>query len=365
MRNIRNILASVVILLLAIGILMIYSSSGVYASQELKDPLFFLKRHFIFLGAGFILALVVMSVDYREFRRHAKPWLMITLFLLVAVLVPGIGKVSSGARRWFKLGPINFQPSEMAKITILIYVSDFLARKGPEIKNFWKGFAPVVGVMGVFCLLIVKQPDLGNSVLIASIIFILIFIAGGRLKHMVGLVLLAIPALIVLVASAPYRRARILAFLDPWKDSQGIGFQLTQSQIALGSGGLFGVGPGHSTQKLFYLPAAHTDFILSIIGEEFGLVGTLTVVALFLIFIWQSARIVKRLTDPFGYYLAVGLSSLIGLQAIVNIGVSIGALPTKGLPLPFVSYGGSALIFNMVAVALLLNISRIQDVTNP
>lgn len=362
MRDIRNSLASVVVLLLGIGILMIYSSSGVYASQVLGDPLFFLKRHFIFLGIGLILTLASMAIDYRDLRRYAKPLLLVSLFLLIAVLIPGVGHTSSGARRWFKLGVVNFQPSEMAKLTVLIYVSDFLARKGPEIKNFWRGFVPLVCVLGVVCLLIVKQPDLGNSVLIASIIFILIFVAGGRFKHIGGLVALAVPTLIFLVASAPYRRARILAFLDPWKDSQGIGFQLTQSQIALGSGGLFGVGPGHSTQKLFYLPAAHTDFIVSIIGEEFGLIGTLTVVFLFLMFIWQSARIAKRVTDPFGYYLAVGLAAMISLQAMVNIGVSIGALPTKGLPLPFVSYGGSALIFNMVAVGLLLNISRIQDV---
>jgi cell division protein FtsW len=359
MRDIRISIAAVFSLLLSIGIVMIYSSSGVYASQELGNSLYFLQRHLIFLLLGVIFTLAMMSFDYRIIQKFAKPLMIATIALLVLVLI--FGKVTSGAKRWFHLGPINFQPSELAKLTVLIYIADFLARKGNLIKNFKKGFLPALIVMGLTSGLIIKQPDLGNAVLISSIVMLMIYAAGARFKHLFGMFMLAVPAFIFLVASAPYRRARILAFLDPWKDSQGIGFQLTQSQIALGSGGLWGVGPGHSTQKLFYLPAAHTDFILSIIGEEFGLLGTLAVVMLFAVFIWQGARIAKRISDPFGYYLALGIIGMIGLQAVVNIGVSIGALPTKGLPLPFISYGGSALIFNMASVGLLLNISRIQD----
>jgi cell division protein FtsW len=361
MRELRISLAIIVVILLCIGVIMIFSSSGIYALQEMGDTCYFLNRHLMFLCLGIIAGLTVMSFDYRLLRKYAKPLLLISLIMLVFVLIPGIGKSSYGARRWFRVGPINFQPSELAKLSVMIYVADFLARRKSKVSSFIEGFIPLMMMLGAFCLLIVKQPDLGNSVLIASIVLIMMFVAGANLKHLGSLILLAAPVLYFLVAKVPYRLARIMAFLDPWQDSQGAGFQLTQSQIALGSGGIFGVGLGHSVQKLFYLPAAHTDFILSIIGEELGLVGTLCVIGLFAAFIWQGVRIVKRTTDPFGYYLGVGIMSMMGLQAVVNIGVSIGAFPTKGLPLPFISYGGSALIFHMIAVGLLLNISKIQE----
>lgn len=361
MRNLRISITVIITFLICLGITMIYSSSGVYALQELGDKMFFLNRHLLFLFIGLLASVGVMSVDYRILRVYAKPVLLFIFVLLVLVLIPGIGKASYGARRWFKLGPFNFQPSEFAKVAVLVYVSDFLARKQSKIKDFWEGFLPLVLVMGVVSALIIKQPDLGSSILIATIILIMLFTAGARLKHIILLSLCALPAVVGLIVMEPYRMRRIIAFLRPTDDVQGVGFQLAQSQIALGSGGIFGVGLGKSAQKLFYLPAAHTDFILSIIGEELGLVGTIAVILLFAAFIWQGARIAKRVTDPFGYYLALGIVIMIGLQAVINIGVSIGAFPTKGLPLPFVSYGGSALIFNMMAVALLLNISRIED----
>ena len=361
MRDIRISIAVIVTLLLSIGTVMIYSSSGVYALQELGNKTYFLSRHVFFLMVGLVLTVMVMAFDYRNMQKFAKPLALFTFFLLVLVLIPGIGKASFGARRWFRIGVFNFQPSEFAKLAILFYMADFLTRKQNKLYSFWEGFLPPVVMMGIASLLIVKQPDLGNSVLLAGIVLIMMFVAGGRPLHVIFLVLRAMPFLYFLIARVPYRLARIMAFLDPWQDSQGIGFQLSQSQIALGSGGLWGVGLGKSVQKLFYLPAAHTDFILSILGEELGLIGTMGVVFLFVALIWQGARIAKRTTDPFGYYLAVGIVTRLGLQAVVNIGVSIGALPTKGLPLPFVSYGGSALIFNMMAVGLLLNISRIQD----
>ena len=361
MREIRLSIAVLVTLFICIGTIMIYSSSGVYAMRELGDKTYFLNRHLFFLFVGLILMMGAMAIDYRELRPWAKPLIIVAVVLLVLVLIPGIGKASYGARRWFKVGALSFQPSELAKLAMLIYMSDFLARKQTKVSEFWNGFVPPVLVLGVMCLLIIKQPDLGNCVLIAGMVITLLYVAGGELKHIGLLVLAALPFLYVLVVHVPYRWARIVAFLNPWEDSKGIGFQLTQSQIALGSGGLFGVGLGKSAPKLFYLPAAHTDFIFSIIGEELGLAGTLAVLAMFVAFIWQGARLAKRVTDPFGHYLAVGIVAMLGLQAVVNIGVSIGALPTKGLPLPFISYGGSALIFNMIAVGLLLNISRIQD----
>ena len=363
MRSIRISIATILTLLLSIGVVMIYSSSGVYAQQELGDDLYFLKRHLIFLFAAIIAMIGAMSIDYRILRKYAKPIILVSIILLVLVLIPGLGKESFGARRWFRIGPYHLQPSELMKLTMVIYVADFLARKDRKITRFWEGFMPLIIVLGITSLLVVKQPDLGNTVLIGMIVLIMMFIAGARAMHLGVLGILAMPVLYLLVVRVPYRLRRIIAFINPWEDAQGIGFQLSQSQIALGSGGLFGVGLGKSMQKLFYLPAAHTDFILSIIGEELGLLGTLLVTLLFTGFIWQGARIIKRTTDPFGYYLAIGIMAMIGLQAVVNIGVSIGALPTKGLPLPFVSYGGSALIFNMIAVGLLLNISRMEDLS--
>jgi cell division protein FtsW len=363
MRDIRISIATFVAFLLSVGVVMIYSSSGIFALETMGDSTYFLKRHLVFLVVGFMAALFIMSMDYRDLKKYAKPLLVIGFILLVLVLIPGIGKSSFGARRWFKFGPIHFQPSEFMKVIMLVYVSDFLVRKKGKITSFKDGFMPLIMVLGAVCLLVVKQPDLGNSLLIASIVLILLFISGARKSHLGLLVLMAIPVLIYLVASEPYRMRRIVAFLDPWEDSQGVGFQLTQSQIALGSGGLTGVGLGKSVQKLFYLPAAHTDFILSIVGEELGFIGIFVIIVMFGLLIWQGARIAKRANDPFGYYLATGIVAMLGLQTVVNVGVILGAFPTKGLPLPFISYGGSSLIFNMMAIGLLLNISRIEDQT--
>jgi len=361
MREIRTSIATTVTLLLSLGVVMIYSSSGIYALQELGDSTYFLKRHLIFLCLGVILTLMVMTMDYRELRKWAKPLLALAVVMLVLVLIPGIGKASYGARRWFQFGALNFQPAEFAKLALLIYTADFLARRQNKITDFGKGFLPLIMVLGVVCVLIIKQPDFGTSVLMAMIVLVMMFIAGAKPQHMGLLMLAAIPLMYLLIVRVPYRMARIMTFLNPWEDSRGVGFQLVQSQIALGSGGFWGLGLGKSVQKLFYLPAAHTDFILSIVGEELGFLGASAVIVLFILLIFQGARLAKRITDPFGYFLGIGIVTLIGLQAVINVGVSIGALPTKGLPLPFISYGGSALVFNLVAIGLLLNISRTQD----
>ena len=361
MRDIRISIAIITTILFCTGVIMIFSSSGIYSLQERGDSTYFLKRHLLFLAIGFVFMLCAMAIDYRWLQKYAKPLLVLAIFLLVMVLMPGLGKESYGAQRWFRLGGFHFQPSEFAKLAMIIYLADFLSRKQNKIAGFKEGFLPLMMILGVVCLLILKQPDMGTSVYLALITLIMLFIAGTKIQYLTAVFLMSLPLFYFLVMSKPYRMARIMAFLDPWQDSQGIGFQLSQSQIALGSGGLFGVGLGKSMQKLFYLPAAHTDFILSIIGEELGLLGTYAVIILFGLFLWQGARIAKRISHPFGYYLSIGIILMIGLQAVINIGVSIGALPTKGLPLPFVSYGGSALIFNMIAVGLLLNISRVED----
>ncbi|MBN1913432.1 MAG: putative lipid II flippase FtsW [Candidatus Omnitrophica bacterium] len=337
---------------------MIYSSSSIYAMEKYRDSLFFLKRHVSFLLIGIILTFFMMSFDYRKLRKYSKPLFIFSLLLLVLVLVPGVGREVSGARRWFRFKFLSFQPSEFANLALIIYTSDFIARKSGVVRDFLKGFIPPMVSLGAVLLLVLIQPDLGTAVSLAAVILLMLFIAGVRATYLVSLALAGLPVLYALIFSVPYRRARILAFLNPWLDPRGSGFQIIQSQVALGSGGIFGVGLGQSKQKLFYLPAAHTDFIFSIIGEELGIIGTLAVVVLFLVFLRQALKIIKNTADKFGHFLSIGLVLMIMFKAVINIGVSCGLLPTKGLPLPFISYGGSSFIFDMISVGLLLNIAR-------
>lgn len=360
-RNIRINLFTVSVILICIGIVMIYSVSSIYAWEKYKDGFFFLKRHISFLAIGILLTFLVMSVDYRKFRRIAKPLLILSLVLLVLVLIPGIGREVSGARRWFRFKFISFQPSELASMGIIIYIADFISRKGNIINQLLRGFLPSILVLGLCALLILMQPDLGTTLAIGIVVFIMLFVAGIKVSYLLSIMLMSLPVLYLMIFSIPYRRMRILAFLNPWSDPKGSGFQIIQSQIALGSGGIFGTGLGHSRQKLFYLPAAHTDFIFSIIGEELGLLGTLGIIILFMLFIQQGLKIIKNAADKFGYFLALGLVLMISLKAIINISVSCGVLPTKGLPLPFISYGGSSFIFDMVSVGILINIARVGE----
>ncbi|TAM38814.1 putative lipid II flippase FtsW, partial [bacterium] len=284
-RKTRINLFTISVVLVCIGIVMIYSSSSIYAWERYQDSFYFLKRHLFFLVGGLLLTFLAMVIDYRLFRKYARPMLWIAFFLLVLVLIPGVGREISGARRWFRLKFISFQPAEFANLALIIYIADFISRKQDKIKSLLQGFIPPVCVLGAICVLILIQPDLGTTITLAGTVLIMLFVAGVRGRYILTLILCSLPAVYLLVFSVPYRRARILAFLNPWLDPKGSGFQIIQSQIAIGSGGLFGVGLGHSKQKLFYLPAAHTDFIFSIIGEELGLLGTLGIIALFMIFI--------------------------------------------------------------------------------
>lgn len=360
-RHLRGNLLVVSTILLCIGVVMIYSTSSIYAWERYQDGAFFLKRHLSFVAIGIILAVAGMMADYRRMRSWVRPLLLIAFLLLVLVLIPGIGREVSGARRWFRFKFISFQPSEFASTVMVFYMADFIARKGSQMKSFLKGFLPPLCILGACSVLILMQPDLGTTMSIAIVVFLMLYVSGARLSYLAGTVLAALPALWVLIFTVPYRRMRIMAFLNPWLDPKGSGFQIIQSQIALGSGGIFGVGLGHSRQKLFYLPAAHTDFIFSIIGEEFGLMGTLGVIALFLLFIYQGYKIVRSCHDTFDMFLAFGLVVMISLKAAINIGVSCGVFPTKGLPLPFISYGGSSFIFDMLGLGLLLNIARTSE----
>jgi cell division protein FtsW len=352
----------VTFILMCTGIVMIYSASSIYALERYKDSFFFLKRHLIFLALGAGAMFFAMSLDYKKIKDVSKPLLLVAIVLLLLVLIPGIGREVSGARRWFRFKFISFQPSEFANLAIIVYAADFISRRENAIRTSVRALLPVVTVLGICSLLILMQPDLGTTVAIGFVVFTMLFLSGVRYTYFLYTIAGIVPLLYLLVFSVPYRRNRIMAFLNPWADPRGTGFQIIQSQVAFGSGGFFGVGLGRSMQKLFYLPAAHTDFIFSIIGEELGFVGTACVIALFFIFIALCLKIIKSSTDKFGYLLCLGLTLMISFKAMVNIGVSCGMLPTKGLPLPFISYGGSSLIFDMVALGLILNVSRSAEV---
>jgi len=361
LKQLRINLAAITLILICVGIVMIYSASAIYAYENLGDSAYFLKRHLFYVLIGLLGALLVMSVDYRFFKKAAKPMILISIGLLVLVLVPGIGKQVGGARRWFRLFGFSFQPSEFAKFAMIVYTAEFLSRKKSMVTSFFQGFLPVLMVLGSLCLLVIVQPDLGTVLAMSSICFILFFVGGVRLAHIISFVLLSLPALYFLVFSVPYRRRRILAFIDPWADPQGTGFQIIQSLVALGSGGVNGLGLGQGKQKLLYLPAAYTDFIFSIIGEELGFIGAASIVVLFALFLIQATKICLKASDSFGQYLSFGLISCLVIEAIVNMGVVTSLLPTKGLPFPFISYGGTSLVFNMIYVGLILNVGRIKS----
>ena len=303
--------------------------------------------------AGFFI-----KFDYRKIRKYTKVLLGISILSLILVLLPGIGREVGGARRWIKVGILGFQPSEFAGLFLVIYLADVLERKQVYIKKFFYGFIPPVFISGIVVFLVLLQPDMGIAVTLLAVSLTMIFVSGANMVHLGSFLLAFVPALYFLIFKVPYRLSRIVGYLDPWSVAQGAGFQMVQSFLALGSGGILGVGLGASRQKLFYLPQSHTDFIFSIIGEELGLVGTVGIVLLFVVFVWQGIKVSIKVNDLFGKFLALGITVRIGLKALINIAVSTGTVPTKGLPLPFISYGGTALIFNIIGVAILLNIAN-------
>ncbi|MFH1338332.1 MAG: putative lipid II flippase FtsW [Candidatus Omnitrophota bacterium] len=361
MRQLRIGILITTIILICIGVVMIYSASSIYAQENFNDAMYFLKRHLLFLCIGAILSLFVLGADYKRLKNLSKPLLIFSVLLLVLVLIPGVSYSVRGAQRWFRFGKFSFQPSELANVALIIYVADFITRKQNLMQEFSRGYLPVMLITGLICGLILLQPDLGTALAIFIVVCLMLYIGGIPVSYLIFTSLACLPLLYVMIFSVPYRRMRILAFLNPWSDPGGSGFQIIQSQIALGSGGFFGQGLGASRQKLFFLPAAHTDFIFSIIGEELGFFGAAGVILLFIIFLFCVLKAVKNSPETFGYYLGLGLVLSIILKAFINIAVVCGALPTKGLPLPFISYGGSALIFNMLSVALILNVVRSSE----
>ena len=345
-------------LLVAVGLGMIYSASGVMAHKRFGDASYFLKRQMLWLVFGLVCLLAVARTDLNTLRRWAVPLLFLGLLGLVLVLIPGVGVTVKGARRWLRIGMWTIQPSELMKVGILLYMAHYLAKKGARITDFWRGFMPPLVVTGAIVGLILIEPDMGTAAVIGLVTLGLLFAGGARLGHLMLIGLTALPVLYLLVMRVAYRRQRIMSFLDPWSDPTGTGFQVIQSFLALGSGGVSGVGMGEGRQKLFYLPEPHTDFVLSALGEEAGFLGTIAVMLMLGWFVARGFAIALEADDPFARYLALGVSFFVGFHTLINVGVITGLLPTKGLTLPFVSYGGSSLVINMIGTGLLIAVSR-------
>jgi cell division protein FtsW len=341
-----------------VGLVMVFSASAVVAGSRFHDYIYFLKRQLAWLGFGFLLLYLASRLDYTVWRRMALPILIVTTFLLIIVLIPGVGVMAKGARRWLRYGPISIQPAEMIKVVVVLYLAAYLTRKEDRVTDFTTGFLPPLIVVGLLAGLVLLQPDLGTVVVVGLVTLSMLFLGGARLAHIFGMAMLAVPAVAVLIWRSPYRLQRLMTFLEPWKDPTGAGFQVNQSFLAFGSGGLLGVGLGESKQKLFFLPEAHTDFVLALVGEELGLVGASAIMVLYAVLVLKGLQIAGRAREPFGRHLAHGITLLIGLQALINAGVVTGMLPTKGLTLPLVSYGGSSLLVSLLAIGILLAISR-------
>lgn len=344
--------------LLILGVVMVLSTSYLYSQERYGDGTFFFRKQLIAMGAGIVALIVCSLMPSRLYRRFTYLLLGITLVFLILVLIPGIGANRGGARRWIPLAGFAFQPSELAKLAIVFYLAHSIAKKEAMIRTFSVGVLPHMIVTGVFAGVLLLEPDFGSALILAMLLYSILFIGGVRVHHLLATGLLALPALIYLMTKAEYRLRRLMSFMDPWSDASGSGFHVVQSLIAFGSGQLWGRGLGESRQKLFYLPEAHTDFVYSVIGEELGLLGALLVLALFGVIILRGLRLTSRIEEPFEQYLAFGLTVLLGLQALIHMGVVMGLMPTKGLVLPFISYGGSAMLINLAEAGILLSLSR-------
>ncbi|MFA6600418.1 MAG: putative lipid II flippase FtsW [Candidatus Omnitrophota bacterium] len=354
-----RILFACVYVLVAIGIVMIYSATAVYAGQNYGSSSYYLVRQLFYITLGTFALFWAAARPIRFWRDHSRAIMLLGIALLMVVFVPGIGKTAGGARRWIHLGGINFQPAEFAKLAVCLYLADYLSRKRKQINLGSIGvFLPPMILVGLVCGLILLQPDLGSCAFIFVIVCILFFWAGIRMRYVFLAALVFVPVLYLLVIRVPYRLSRVTAYLNPWDDPQGNGFQMIQSFLAYGAGGIRGVGLGRSVQKLFYLPSGHNDFIFSIIAEELGLVGTLVVIGLFAAVFIAGLKIASRIQQDYEKILTVSLTLAIVLQALIHMLVATGLVPTKGLPLPFVSYGGTSLVFNLTVIGLVLGIDR-------
>jgi cell division protein FtsW len=350
------------LLLAALGLVMVYSASIAMAEAERFTGFrshYFLSRHGAYLAIGAAAAFLAFKVPVRIWQRASPFLFMAGVGLLVLVLIPGIGREVNGARRWIALGPATFQPSEVMKLLVVLYAADYTVRKAAFMHDFRKGFLPMFAVMFMVAGLLLREPDFGALVVVTTIAMAILFLGGLNWRLFAGLAVLLAAAFVVLIVSSPYRLQRILGFMDPWSDAYGKGYQLSHSLIAFGRGEWLGVGLGASVEKLFYLPEAHTDFLLAVIAEELGFVGVAAVITLFLFLVVRAFAVGRQATSLERYYAALvaqGIGVWIAAQAFINMGVNMGLLPTKGLTLPFLSFGGTGIVMNCVAVAILLRI---------
>lgn len=343
--------------LLLLGIVMVYSASSVNASKSFATSYYYLQRQLLFAAVALIGMFLSRHFSYTNYRWLVYPLLAVSAVLLILLKIPGLGLTVKGATRWLQLGSFSFQPSDLARLVLIIYLAYSLAKKGDTIKRFSIGFVPHVGVLSFFVLMISLQPDFGSMLILIALAWVMMFAGGVRLTHLLSPLPFAIPLLIVFMKSAPYRVARLTSFWDPWAYASDTGYQVVHSQMAFGTGGLIGTGLGRSYQKLFFLPEPHTDFIFSVLGEELGFLGVTGVILLYLMIIWRGFRIAWHCPDRFGSLLAVGLTASLAFQVSINMCVTLGLLPPKGLPLPLMSYGGTSLLMTLMTLGILMNIS--------
>jgi cell division protein FtsW len=344
--------------LLGLGVVMVYSASAVLAFHEFGDWFYYLKRQLLFAVLGVVALFFTMNVDYWVWKRYAKMGLIVCFILLAAVMIPGIGVIRGGARSWLGIGSFGIQPSEFMKIGMILFLSKLLSEQQSKITLFTQGLLPPLGLVGLAFGLIMLQPDLGTGVVLVGASLLVIYTSGARLLHMSYLGLFGLAGFVGLIIAAPYRLQRITAFLDPWQDPLGAGYQAIQSLYAIGPGGLVGLGLGMSRQKYSYLPEPQTDFIFSIIAEELGFIGGTFVLVLFMLLVWRGLRTAITAPDTFGSLLATGIVGMIAVQVVINIGVVIGMFPITGITLPLISAGGSSLTLMLTSIGILLNISR-------
>lgn len=360
MKKMNLILLISIIVISLFGLMMIYSASYVWAEYKFDDPYKFLKTQAIFLGIGYFIMYIVSKIDYRKYLKKSNLIFGICFILLILVLIPGIGTVRNGSRSWFGIGGFGIQPSEFTKLGLIIFTSKYLSKNSKDLRSIVKGVFPILFVLFSVFALIMLQPDFGTGVVIVVSIIVLLFVSGVKMGFFVKIGILGLIGIVVLIIIAPYRMERIVSFLNPWSDPLGSGFQIIQSLYAIGPGGLLGFGLGNSIQKHFYLPEPQTDFIFSIISEEFGFMGVLIVATLFITIIYQGIKISIRCEDSFGKYLSFGIIFSLAFQTLLNLMVVVGLIPVTGVTLPFLSYGGSSLLITMVSMGIVLNISRYE-----
>jgi len=343
--------------LLFFGLVITYSASSIYSLEIYNDGYHFLKKQLIFCIIGILVMTLFYKLKYQQLAKLIYPLLFINLLMLAGTFIPGISHSAGGATRWLSIGPVKFQPSELTKLLLVIYLAFIINRKREKLQTFSTGFLPCLMVSSVFVILIFLQPDFGTAFILGFVMIIMLFIGGSKKSYLFSTLVTVLPLLYYLIMSCDYRKKRIFAFIDPWADPTDSGFQIIQSFLAFYSGGLLGKGLGDGQQKLFYLPEAHTDFIFAVIAEELGFIGVIAILGIFLFLLFRGFRIAFRSGETLGTLLAFGITSILGFQITFNIGVVLGIFPTKGIVLPFLSYGGSALIVTMAMIGILLNIS--------